>query len=161
MYWLNWKGLLRPYNYFLIMNFTVLSKELLDFWSSHNVKASIRQRYLRVIDLSTISSKTDNELSFMSDCAYVWTEGSKCTTMKWEEFDKLCGSFSYISARYFKTWFKDNLNKPINHNTNENRLQKQETHVVRGDDGEGNRVQSRKCKASVTVGYLSNKAIKG
>ena len=43
----------------------------------------------------------------------------------------------------------------------ENRLQKQETHVVRGDDTEGNRVQSRKRKASVTVGYLSNKAVKG
>lgn len=43
----------------------------------------------------------------------------------------------------------------------ENRLQKQETHVVRGDDTEGVGVQSRKRKASVTVGYLSNKAIKG
>ena len=42
----------------------------------------------------------------------------------------------------------------------EDRLQKQETHVIRGDDGEGNRVQSRKRKASVTVGYLSNKAVK-
>ena len=47
-------------------------------------------------------------------------------------------------------------------NTNhENRLQKQETHVVRGDDGEGNRVQGRVRKITVTVGYLSNKTIKG
>ena len=46
----------------------------------------------------------------------------------------------------------------INH---ENRLQKQETHVVRGDDGEGNRVQGRVRKITVTVGYLSNKTIKG
>jgi hypothetical protein len=44
--------------------------------------------------------------------------------------------------------------------TNENRLQKQKTDVVRGDDTEGNRVQSRKCKAAVTVGYLSYKAVK-
>ena len=143
------------------MNFTVLSKELLDFWNECDVKTSVRQRYLREINLSTISSKTDNELFFLADCAYIWTEGSKCTTMKWEEFDKLHGSFSYISARYFKIWFKNDLNKPINHNTNEDRLQKQETHVIRGDDGEGNRVQSRKRKASVTVGHLSNKAVKG
>ena len=143
------------------MNFTVLSKELLDFWNERNVKASVRQRYLQATDLSTVSSKTDIELSFMSDCAYVWTEGSKCTTMKWEELDKIHGSFSYISARYFKTWFRDDLNKPINHNTNENRLQKQKTDVVRGDDTEGNRVQGRVCKASITVGYLSYKTIKG
>ena len=42
----------------------------------------------------------------------------------------------------------------------ENRLQKQETDVVRGDDTEGNRVQSRKRKAITAVGHLSYKAIK-
>ena len=141
------------------MEYIVLSKELLDFWSNHNVKASVRQRYLRATDLSTVSSKTDNELSFMADCAYVWTKGSKCTTLKWEELDKLHGSFSYISARYFKTWFTEKVT--LKDNKNENRLQEQETHVVRGDDGEGSGIQSRKRKASVTVGYLSNKAVKG
>ena len=43
----------------------------------------------------------------------------------------------------------------------ENRLQKQETDVVRGDDTKGVGVQSRKCKASVTVGHLSYKSVKG
>ena len=43
----------------------------------------------------------------------------------------------------------------------ENRLQKQKADVVRGDDTEGNRVQSRKRKASVTVGHLSYKSVKG
>lgn len=43
----------------------------------------------------------------------------------------------------------------------ENRLQKQETDVVRGDDTEGNRVQSRKRKIAVTVGHLSYKSVKG
>ena len=81
--------------------------------------------------------------------------------MKWEELDKLHGSFSYISARYFKTWFKDGLNKPINHNSNENRLQKQETHVVRGDDGEGSGIQGRRGQTSITVGHLSYKAVQG
>lgn len=43
----------------------------------------------------------------------------------------------------------------------ENRLQKQKADVVRGDDTEGNRVQSRKRKASITVGHLSYKSVKG
>lgn len=42
----------------------------------------------------------------------------------------------------------------------ENRLQKQKADVVRGDDTEGNRVQSRKRKVAVTVGHLSYKAVK-
>lgn len=46
------------------------------------------------------------------------------------------------------------------HKKDENRLQKQKTDVVRGDDTEGNRVQSRKRKAAVTVGHLSYKAVK-
>ncbi len=43
----------------------------------------------------------------------------------------------------------------------ENRLQKQETDVVRGDDTEGNRVQSRKRKIATSVGHLSYKSVKG
>lgn len=49
----------------------------------------------------------------------------------------------------------------INTIFNENRLQKQKTDVVRGNDAEGNRIQSRISKASITVGHLSYKAIKG
>ena len=45
----------------------------------------------------------------------------------------------------------------INH---ENRLQKQKADVVRGDDTEGNRVQSRKRKTAIAVGHLSYKSIK-
>ena len=139
------------------MKYTVLSKELLNFWFELNVKASVRQKYLLATNLSIVSAKTGNELTFMSDCAYIWAEGEKCLTMKWEEFDKLEGEFSYISSRYFKNWF---TGKPIN-NEYENRLQKQETDVVRGDDTEGNRVQSRKRKIATSVGYLSYKSVKG
>ena len=139
------------------MRYIVLSKELLDFWIERNVKSSVRKKYLTSLKLSTISQKSNQELSFMADCAYVWTGGSKCTTMKWEEFDKLQGRFEYISVRYFIIW----LNQPTSSNTNEDQLQRKETHVVRGDDGEGNRVQSRKRKASITVGHLSYKTIKG
>ena len=48
----------------------------------------------------------------------------------------------------------------INSISNENRLQKQKTDVVRGNDAEGNRIQSRISKASIAVGHLSYKAIK-
>lgn len=46
----------------------------------------------------------------------------------------------------------------INH---ENRLQKQKADVVRGDDAEGNRIQGRVRKITITIGYLSHKTIKG
>lgn len=139
------------------MKYTILSKELLNYWSKLNVKASVRQKYLLAINLSINSAKTDMELTFMSDCAYVWKEGEKCLTMKWEELAKIEGEFSYISSRYFKNWF---TGKPIN-NEYENRLQKQETDVVRRDDTEGNRVQSRKRKIATSVGHLSYKSVKG
>ena len=140
------------------MKYTVLSKELLNYWLERNVKASVRQKYLSSINLPIISIKTGISLTFMSDCAYVWSEEIEgCLTMKWEEFDKLEGEFSYISSRYFKAWFTD---KPINNNKDENRLQNKKADVVRGDDTEGNRVQSRKRKAITSVGHLSYKAIK-
>jgi hypothetical protein len=139
------------------MKYTILSKELLDYWLERNVKASVRQKYLLAVNLSIVSAKTGSELTFMSDCAYVWTDGGRCLTMKWEELNKIEGEFSYISPRGFKIWFTGNH---INNNRNENRLQEQKTDVVRGDDTEGNRVQSRKRKAITSVGHLSYKAIK-
>lgn len=145
----------------MYVHYAVLSKELLDYWIEREVKVGMRQQFIRGIGLSSISAKTDNELSFSADCGYVWEKGGKCITMKWEELDKLLGSFTYISIERFKKWLTSELKPNSKYKNNENRLQKQETHVVRGDDGEGVGVQSRKRKASVTVGYLSNKAIKG
>lgn len=145
----------------MYVHYTVLSKELIDYWATREVKVGVRQRFIRGIQLSTISAKTDHELSFSADCGYVWEKDSKCITMKWEELEKLLGSFTYISVERFKIWFVSDLKPNSKHKNNENRLQKQETHVVRGNDTEGVGVQSRKRKASVTVGHLSNKAIKG
>ena len=45
--------------------------------------------------------------------------------------------------------------------SNENRLQEQETHVVRGDNGEGSGIQGRRSQTSITVGHLSYKAVQG
>ena len=143
----------------MYVNYTVLSKELLDFWNKNEVTVKVRQKFLRATGCNIRSAKTDCELSFSADCAYVWGKDTRCITMKWDEYDKLIGSFNLILTCHFTHWYT--TSETINHNVNEDRLQKQETHVVRGDDGEGNRVQSRKRKASVTVGYLSNKAVKG
>ena len=141
------------------MEYTVLSKELLSLWFDCDVTPLIRQRYIQSLGLSIFSAKTDNKLTFMSDCAYVWTKGGKCTTMKWEELDKLQGEFSHLSARYFKKWFIEKVT--LKNNINENRLQKQETHVVRGDDGEGSGIQGRRGQTAITVGHLSYKAVQG
>lgn len=145
----------------MYVHYTVLSKELIDYWATREIKVGVRQRFIRGIQLSTISAKTDHELSFSADCGYVWEKDSKCITMKWEELEKLLGSFTYISVERFKKWFISDSKPNSKHKNNENRLQKQETHVVRGNDTKGVGVQSRKRKASVAVGYLSNKAIKG
>ena len=144
----------------MYVNYTVLSKELLDYWTERQVKVGVRQQFIREIQLSTISMKTDNELSFSADCAYVWDKKSRCLTMKWEELNKLLGSFTYISIEQFKVWFISDLKPNSKHKSNENRLQKQETHVVRGDDAKGVGVQSRKRKAITSVGHLSYKTIK-
>ncbi len=144
----------------MYVHYTVLSKELIDYWATKEVKVGVRQRFIRGIGLSSVSAKTDHELSFSADCGYVWEKDSKCTAMKWDELEKLLGSFTYISVERFKKWLISEVKPNSKHNTNENRLQKQKTDVVRGDDTEGNRVQSRKRKAAITVGHLSYKAVK-
>ena len=141
----------------MYIHYTVLSKELLDYWATKEVKVGTRQRFIREIGLSIVSAKTEHELSFSADCGYVWEKGSKCITMKWEELDKIQGEFSHISTRYFKKWFTEKVT--LKNNTNENRLQKQETDVVRGDDTERGGIQGRRNKTSTSVGHLSNQAI--
>jgi hypothetical protein len=143
----------------MYVHYTVLSKELLDYWMTREVKVGVRQRFVREIQLSTVSAKTDHELSFSADCAYVWEKDCKCITMKWEELEKLLGSFTYISVERFKKWFISEVKANPKHKNNENRLQKQETHVVRGDDTEGSGIQGRRGKASITIEHLSYKAI--
>ena len=145
----------------MYVHYTVLSKELIDYWATKEVKVGVRQRFIRGIQLSTVSAKTDHELSFSADCGYVWEKDSKCITMKWEELEKLLGSFTYISVERFKKWFISDIKPNPKHKNNENRLQKQETHVVRGDDGEGSGIQGRRGQTSITVGHLSYKAVQG
>lgn len=91
----------------------------------------------------------ENALTLSDKNAVVyWLENStaKCT-------NNFIKSFNY---KYVEVTLSS-----INTIFNENRLQKQKTDVVRGIDAEGNRIQSRISKASITVGHLSYKAVKG
>ena len=76
----------------------------------------------------------------------------------WLENGKAKCSTNFIKT--FKYKYIEVTLSSINSIFNENRLQKQKTDVVRGNDAEGNRVQGRISKVATTVGYLSNKAIK-
>lgn len=76
----------------------------------------------------------------------------------WLENGKAKCSTNFIKT--FKYKYVEVTLSSINSIFNENRLQKQKTDVVRGNDAEGNRIQGRISKVAVTVGYLSNKAIK-
>lgn len=76
----------------------------------------------------------------------------------WLENGKAKCSTNFIKT--FKYKYVEVTLSSINNIFNENRLQKQKTDVVRGNDAEGNRIQGRISKVAVTVGYLSNKTIK-
>lgn len=76
----------------------------------------------------------------------------------WLENGKAKCSPNFIKT--FKYKYVEVTLSSINNIFNENRLQKQKTDVVRGNDAEGNRIQGRISKVATTVGYLSNKAIK-
>lgn len=95
------------------------------------------------------TSIEEGSLIFKNEDAVIyWLENgtAKCSTNFIETF-----KYKYVEVTL----------SSINNIFNENRLQKQKTDVVRGNDAEGNRIQSRISKASITVGHLSYKAIKG
>ena len=103
----------------------------------------ICQEHYQLIDMLPHSSSLTNKKPIV-----YWIENREC---RMSDHLNEIADFEYkqLTVSSFLTNRKD-----------ENRLQKQKTDVVRGDDTEGNRVQSRKCKAAVTVGYLSYKAVK-
>ena len=141
------------------MKRTVLAKELINYWLDNETKVLDRRHFLEHLKLSLYSAKTKKLLTFQADCAYVWEKGD-CITIDWDTFNKLSEIFNYINVDQYEKW-RFGKKETIIFTSNENRLQKQKTDVVRGDDTEGNRVQSRKRKASITVGHLSYKSVKG
>ena len=140
------------------MTRTVLSKELINYWLDNETKVLDRRHFLKHLKLSLYSAKTKKLLTFQANCAYVWEKGD-CITIDWDTFNKLSEIFNYIDVDQYEKW-RFSKKDTIIFKTNENRLQEQKTDVFRGDDTEGNRVQSRKRKAITAVGHLSYKAIK-
>ena len=110
--------------------------------SQDDASAICQEHYQLVDDLPHFTS-----LSNKKPIIY-WMENKECKMSNYlNEIDNLEYKQLTISSFFIDTHY-------------ENRLQKQKIDVVRGDDTEGNRVQSRKRKASITVGHLSYKAIK-
>ena len=95
------------------------------------------------------TSIEEGELIFKNEDAVIY----------WLENGKAKCSTNFIKT--FKYKYVEVTLSSINSIFNEDRLQKQKTDVVRGNDAEGNRIQSRISKASITVGHLSYKAVKG
>ena len=76
-----------------------------------------------------------------------WIENKEC---------KMSDHLNEIKDFEYKQLTVSSFLIDINH---ENRLQKQKTDVVRGDDTERSGIQGRRNKASTSVGHLSNQAI--
>ena len=65
------------------------------------------------------------------------------------------------SSPMFVLGQKDKLTTKFKNNGNENQLQKEGIAVSRGDQHEGSRICCRRCKAAITVGYLSHQEVSG
>lgn len=106
--------------------------------------STICQEHYQLVDNLPHSCSLSNKKPIV-----YWIENKEC---------KMSDHLNEIKDFEYKQLTISSFLIDINH---ENRLQKQKTDVVRGDDTEGNRVQSRKRKAAVTVGHLSYKSVKG
>lgn len=122
--------------------------------------------YIYAIDLKKVVSKIGyNDVNQILKKFYhlkgdlmTTLEDDKHVVIYWIEDDKAKQTFNFETyPQYqYERIFSFKLSERY-----EDRLQKQETHVIRGDDAEGNRVLGRIRKASITIGHLSHKAIKG
>ena len=122
--------------------------------------------YIYAIDLKKVVSKIGYDDANQILKKFYHLKGDLMTILSddkqsvvyWIENDRVKETFNFelYPGYKYERIFSFKLSKRY-----EDRLQKQETHVIRGDDAEGNRVLGRVCKASITVGHLSHKAIKG
>jgi hypothetical protein len=96
----------------------------------------------------------------IDDLPHLCCLSNKKTIVYWIE-NKECKMADHLNEIKDFEYKQLTISSFLINNKDENRLQKEKTHVVRGDDGEGNRVQGRVRKITVTVGYLSHKTIKG
>lgn len=143
--------------------------EIVDFeykqlTTSDIVLKSVKGYYIKVEDVLELNktipfSVIDNYLSSFGLTESVKRVANRYHYLCWTKHTGLLCSQSYKPSKEFVQLTVEDILK-LHSQRYENRLQKQETDVVRGDDTEGNRVQSRKRKASVTVGHLSYQAVK-
>ena len=120
--------------------------------------------YIKVGDVLELNktiplSVVDNHLSSFGLVESVKRVANQNQYFCWTKEEGLLCVKGYKPAKGFVQLTVEDILK-LHSKRYENRLQKQKTDVVRGDDTEGNRVQSRKCKATVTIGHLSYKAVK-
>ena len=125
---------------------------------------SVKGYYIKVEDVLELNktiplSVIDNHLSSFGLIESVKRVANRNQYFCWMKDNGLLGVQGTKPTKGFVQLTVEGILKL--HSRYENRLQKQKVDVVRGDDTEGNRVQGRVCKASITVGYLSYKTIKG
>ncbi len=125
---------------------------------------SVKGYYIKVEDVLELNktipfSVIDNHLSYYGLVESVKRVANKNHYFYWIKRVGLLSTKGYKPDKGFVQLTVEDILK-LHSQRYENRLQKQKTDVVRGDDTEGNRVQSRKRKTAIAVGHLSYKSIK-
>jgi hypothetical protein len=128
------------------------------------ISKAIKGYYIKVEDVLELNktipfSVIDNHLSSFGLVESIKRVASKNQYFCWTKVNGILSVQGTKPTKGFVQLTVEGILK-LHSQRYENRLQKQETDVVRGDDTEGNRVQSRKRKAITAVGHLSYKAIK-
>lgn len=141
------------------------SFEYVQLTLSDIISKSVKGYYIKVEDVLELNktipfSMIDNHLSSFGLVESVKRVADKNQYFYWIKGVGLLGTKGYKPTKGFVQLTVEDILK-LHSQRYENRLQKQKADVVRGDDTEGNRVQSRKRKASITVGHLSYKSVKG
>ena len=132
--------------------------------SSDIISKSVKGYYIKVEDVLELNktipfSIIDQYLSSYGLVESVKRVANKNQYFYWIKGVGLLGTIGHKPDKGFVELTVEDILK-LHSQHYENRLQKQKADVVRGDDTEGNRVQSRKRKTAIAVGHLSYKSIK-
>lgn len=132
--------------------------------TSDIVLKSVKGYYIKVEDVLELNktipfSMIDNHLSYFGLVESVKRVANRNQYFCWMKEEGILCTKGYKPAKGFVELTVEDILK-LHSQRYENRLQKQKADVVRGDDTEGNRVQSRKRKTTIAVGHLSYKSIK-
>lgn len=139
------------------------SFEYVQLTLSDIISKSIKGYYIKVEDILELNktipfSIIDQYLSSFGLVESVKRVANKNQYFCWMKEEGLLCVKGYKPAKGFVQLTVEGILK-LHSKRYENRLQKQETDVVRGDDTERSGIQGRRNKASTSVGHLSNQAI--